>query len=279
MRVKRSIRKQYLNILILGCDTVIGIQEVKNPTKSQKCMRSDAMTVASINKATGKIRFISLMMDVWVPIPGFGMGKLNAPVVFGGPRLSVKVVNEAFSLYIRKYVMINIFDMIEFIDSIGGIDIEITDEEAAYIDDRIYDTRDIAHRDYEITFLGKGGLRHLNGLQAVEHTRDRYVGYIAGRENRINDVIKAVIKKVKSEMSFTEALMFALRSLKYVKTNIGIITGLRILRYGLKADLNSIETYHAPGAGTYEIKKDGTWRMETDFNKASYFLWKFIMKE
>ena len=271
-------KKKYYNILLLGCDVLEGIAEIEAPSKEQKCMRSDAMVVASINRADRKIKLVNLMRDMWVDIPGRGKGKLNAPVVYGGPKLAVKVVNDNFGLNIKKYVVVSINDMIDLIDMIGGIDLELTANDVLFIDEWMGDLKNITHRDVDVVPLQTEGMKHLNGMQAVNHARDRIFGYMIGRENRINNVIKAIINKVKNEMSFSQIIRLAISSLKHVKTNIGILEGLYVISLGLKADLNNIDTYHAPEEGTYEVKRDGTWRMEVDFPKASEKIWNFIRK-
>ena len=274
---KVSGQDKYVNILLLGCDVIWDISERENPTEREKTMRSDAMVIVSINKATAKIRLVSLMRDVWVNIPGHGMGKLNAPVVYGGPELAVKVINDSFGLNIEKYIRINISNTIELVDSIGGVDIELTDEEAEYIDEWIPNIRIISKREDEVEPLRTGGMRHLNGMQAVAHARNRTLGAsMKERENRTNEVFKAIVNKVKSQYSLPQIILIAKRSLKYVKTNIGIPEGLGLIRYGLKADFHNVETYHAPEEGTYEVKRDGTWRMEVDFDKASEKMQEFM---
>ena len=267
-------RENYQNILLLGCDVA---PNVENPTEKEKCMRSDVMLVISLNRSTGRVKLLTLMRDIWVDIPGYGKGKLNAPVVYGGPELAMNVVNDSFSLNIKKYIMISMGDMVDLIDSLGGIDLYLSDEEATFVNLGITVAKADIKRDYDVVPLEAGGLCHLCGLQAVEHMRNRFFG---SREKRVYDVlIKALFYKVKYEYNYFGMSVTAIRSLKYVKTNIGIPEVVQLLRFCRKINLQEVKPYLVPGKGTYEVKCDSTSRIEVDFAKATEKMWDFLSSD
>lgn len=265
------------NILLMGCDVANEIYtEDRKLTEAEHWMRSDTIIIVSVNREKGSVKLASLARDVWVDIPGYGKGKLNSPIVYGGPELAIKVINDTFHLEIEKYVMINIRNMTRLIDQIGGMNIELADEEAEYIDDRVPEVQFISDRDEDIPDLKTGGVRHLNGTQTVAHARNRTQFTIREREERDNELVIEMMRKIRSEMSFTEAALTAIKCLRYVKTNIGPADGLRLLCFGWKADLKNIETYMAPEEGTFEVKTDRIWRIEMDSESASERLWTFL---
>ena len=167
--------------------------------------------------------------------------------------------------------------MRRIVDLFGGVTLEISDEEAGYINDRVPEVLFFTERGGDIPSLEKGGRCHLCGVQAVAHVRNRTFGYIEGRENRINDLICVIAAKARNEMSIPQLLITGIRSLKYVLTNIGILKGLSLIRFCLKTNLSEVKTYHAPAEGTYVVKRDGTWRIETDFDRAVLYLWYFLL--
>lgn len=273
-RRRKNCHRGYSNILLMGCDVHEDIYITRKGTEEDKWMRSDAMFVVSRHRVTGKIKLLILGRDAWVNIPGHGMDKLNAAVVYGGPELAMKVINEAYHLNISKYVMINMSNMVDLIDSLGGIDMYLTDEDVRFIDENICASKfSTKNWDKEFAPLETGGLCHLNGLQVLQHARNRFNG---AREVRLNNILKAMIYKVKTEYNFLGIIVVALRSLKYFKTNIGILEGFRLLDCGRKIKLKELETYFVPGDGTYEIRRDGTWRLEVDFEKATEEMWQFL---
>lgn len=266
-------RDNYQNILLLGCDVA---PDVENPTEKEQCMRSDVMLVVSLNRSTGRAKLLTLMRDIWVDIPGYGKGKLNAPVVYGGPELAMNVVNDSFRLNIKKYIMISMGNMVDLIDSLGGIDLYLSDEEAAFVNFGIPAAKADIKRDYDVAPLKTGGLCHMCGLQAVEHMRNRFFG---SREKRTHDVLKSLLYKVKSEYNFLGMMVIAIRALKYVNTNIGIPEILRLLPFYRKIKLREVKPYLVPEEGTFEVKCDGTWRMEVDFAKAAEKMWDFLSSD
>lgn len=278
MKNRESVRrdKRYTNILLMGCDVNKNKIVEHCDTEEDRCQRSDAMVILSLDRITGKIKLISLMRDTWVNIPGQGMGKLNSAVTYGGSELAVKVVNDSFDLNIKKYIMMSVLNFVRLIDAFGGVDVDLAIEEAIYINYWIPNVKLITGLDDEVPQITHDGWNHLNGMQTLAHVRNRSIWYIEGRENRINDVLHKMAKKAKNEMSLPQIVSFAMKCRKYVKTNLSYYDILKLLHFGRKADLNSIPTYHAPAEGTYEVKTDFTWRMETDFEKSTKQLWSFI---
>ena len=268
--------KRYEQILLLGCDVNQAVIGQPEETEADRCQRSDMIIVLSLDRVTGKIKMIDLMRDVWVPIPGYGMEKLNAAVWYGGPELAVQVINENFDLCIRKYVQITINDLVDLVDLFGGVDIDLSIYEGIYINAWMPDVKIITERNDDVPRIMTEGMNRLNGMQTLAHVRNRTIGYIVGRENRCNDVLKSMARRARNEMSPRERLRFALKARKYVRTDLNVWDIAHLLCFGRHIDPDTIEVYHAPEEGTYEVKTDRTWRMEVDFEKADRKLWDFI---
>ena len=276
MEQRESRAKRYEQILLLGCDVNQDVIGQPEETEADRCRRSDMIIVLSLDKVTGKIKMIDLARDVWVPIPGYGMGKLNSPVVYGGPELAVRVINCCFDLGIRKYIQITINDLVDLVDLFGGVDIDLSIYEAIYINAWMPDVKIVTERDDDVPRIMAEGMNHLNGMQTLAHVRNRTVGNIIDRESRGNDVLKSMARRAKNEMSPAERFRFALQARKYVSTDLNVRDIVCLLRFGRHIDPDTIEVYHAPAEGTYEVKTDRIWRMETDFEKASRQIWDFI---
>ena len=273
-RKKKTVR--FEQILLLGCDVNTTPIFEDTATEEDRCQRSDIIVVLSLDRVRRKIALIDLMRDIWVSIPGHGMGKLNDAVVYGGPELAVQVINDHFHLCIRKYIRISVNGLVDLIDLFGGVDVKLSEEEAEYINEWMPNVNFITERDADVPPITSAGMNHLNGMQTLAHVRNRTIGYIEGRENRTNDVLKSMARKAKKEMSAQECLRFALQARNYVTTNLNATDIVSLLQFGLHYDPEMIATYHAPAEGTYEVKNDFTWRMEVDFEKASQKLWHYL---
>lgn len=174
------------NILLIGSDS-----------RGDDRGRSDSMILLSINSKTDKISLVSLMRDSYVQIPGYGGDKLNAAYSYGGPELLMDTIEENFYIEIDDYFMVNFISFANIVDAVGGVEIEVSDEEADAINvlldskegNTLFGTPD------ESDYLNGGGTYKLNGKQALCYSRLRYVGNADfERTERQRKVLTEIIK-------------------------------------------------------------------------------------
>ena len=111
--------EQILNVLLIGADTR------KGETKGN----SDTMILLSLDTKNKKLKLLSFMRDTWVSIPGYGENKLNAAFTYGGAELTVKTIQANYGIKIDRYAIVDFKSFKNIIDKLGGIDIELTQEE------------------------------------------------------------------------------------------------------------------------------------------------------
>ncbi len=193
--------EQILNVLLIGADTR------KGETKGN----SDTMILLSLDTKNKKLKLLSFMRDTWVSIPGYGENKLNAAFTYGGAELTVKTIQANYGIKIDRYAIVDFKSFKNIIDKLGGIDIELTQEEVDYIDWQTYmnnqaDTRnelDAYSYEYKPNSKGEEVTKiHLNGRQALWHARNRGEdGICSGddytRTQRQRNVISIVVEKLK----------------------------------------------------------------------------------
>src|SRR5690625_2697741 len=109
--------KERVNILLLGADDR-GVSSNSNP-------RTDTMMVASIDPVTKKAHLLSVLRDTYVDIPGYGKGRANAAVVYGGPQLAMETIGQLLDLKIQYYVYVDFEGFIQLVDAIGGVELEV----------------------------------------------------------------------------------------------------------------------------------------------------------
>ena len=90
--------------------------------------------------------------------------------------------------------------MIDVIDALGGIDLEIDEDERVTANDYITCMCQDNGVDPEPHYIQEAGLVHLSGYQAVGYARNRYTGKGSdfGRTQRQRNVMTAILKKVQS---------------------------------------------------------------------------------
>ena len=101
--------------------------------------RSDSIMICSINKKTGEIKLASVYRDTLLDIGGGEYRKCNAAYAFGGPQQAVAMLNTNLDLNITDFVTVGFEGLADTIDALGGIDLEITEEEMEYMNSYMED--------------------------------------------------------------------------------------------------------------------------------------------
>lgn len=192
---------EILNIMLVGCDA----------KSYDKWIRSDSMIIFSIDRAHKKIKLTSLMRDMYVSIPGYGLNKLNAAFAFGGGELLLKTVAQNYKVDMSKYVCVNYSAFVEVVDRLGGLYITVEDKEVDYLNKYV--------KGGAQNKLSEGGTQLLNGQQVLAYCRIRKLGTDSARTQRQRTALKGLVTKLKSA-SATELTDIATATLPSVKTNL-----------------------------------------------------------
>lgn len=213
-----------LNILLVGQD--------RRPGESRT--RSDAMILISANLETKKVSVISFLRDLYVQIPGYSSNRMNAAYCWGGYDLLSATFLKNFGIHLDGYFEVDFDNFIKVIDTVGGVDIELTSAEANRIGGSLV-----------------AGNNHLNGTQALAYARIRKLDSDFGRTNRQRTVLLSLFEQVKS-LSITEITKLINTVLPMITTNI---SNKEIINYAVKllpyANSIDISTYHVPPTGCY----------------------------
>lgn len=175
---------------------LIGLDEPDSPGDPQ---RSDSMIIFSFDDKHNNLKLSSLMRDTYVDIPDYYYDKLNHAYVYGGEQLLLKTVNQNFGMDITDYLMVNFHDMLSIIDSIGGVEINIKEEEISLLNEGVRDINQREGKVVESGYVEKPGLQLLNGTQATAYARIRRVGNgDYERTDRQRSVLITIFNKVKN---------------------------------------------------------------------------------
>jgi LCP family protein required for cell wall assembly len=225
-----SIQENYINILLLGVDTM-------NQT-NKDTGRADSNIILTIDKAHKKIKLTSLMRDMLMNNVGNKPhDKLTHAYAYGGPELSLKVVNENLNLNIQDFVKVNFTSFYKIVDALGGVDINVADSEIKIINRYI---KEVALMEKKTpAYLTHGGTQRLNGIQALAYCRIRYVGNgDFERTQRQRAVLTEIFNKI-SSMNLSKASSVLDTVLSDVETSL---SKKEILSYTSYAIINNIKT-------------------------------------
>ena len=182
--------KGYRTIMFYGVDA-------RNNSDLTKNANSDSVIICSINNDTKEIKLVSILRDTMVQTTDGKYHKLTDVYAAYGVQEALETINRNFDLNITEYVTVNWYAVAETIDLMGGLDIEITDKEAAAINQFLWETSKstgIASSNVDVY----EGVHHLDGIQSTTYARVRNVGHHdITRAERQRKVISLMLEKAK----------------------------------------------------------------------------------
>lgn len=210
----------YINIALFGVDA-------RNENELYKSSRSDTIMIASINKKTGDIKLVSVYRDTYLNLGNDSYKKCNAAYAKGGAKQAVGMLNMNLDMDITQFVTVGYAGLAEVIDGLGGVWIDVDEDEMKHINNYQYSiigkyakkylgdipselnfTPDDYFKDYTVTVVKQPGMQLLNGLQAAAYCRIRYVGNDFQRTARQREVIKAIESQAKQASLSTLTKVF-----------------------------------------------------------------------
>ena len=254
------------NIALFGVDSVSG-----------EGGRSDSIMVATVDPVHKKLKITSIMRDSYVYIDGYGQDKINHSYAYGGPELAIKTINENFGLNIKNYATVDFSSLPVIIDLLGGIDIEITNEEIEYINEYINHLNYIEGKSSSNIY--SAGIQHLDGIQALAYSRIRYTaGGDYERTQRHRTVLNALFNKIlSSPVTSYPALLNDL--LPYVETSLST-TEILSLATEVASIGKNLEQDRFPRDGYAEgANIDGVYYLTFDVETAKQQMREYIFND
>ena len=245
------------NILLIGEENI----------HKDKRGRTDSMMILTINKIDKSIKLTSLMRDSYVKIPNYKDNRLNAAYSIGGVPLLKETIETNYGITLDNTVLVNFKTFEKIIDILGGVDIELTQNECDYLN-----TQNFVSKDNRIL---NPGINTLNGNQALGYARIRYVKGIDGelndfgRTNRQRTVLKTIFNKYKkSDLNTLLKLMNEV--LPYITTDISKSDIINYLTAIVSMMPDEIETFRLPIDNGYEavsIRQMAVLNLDWDKNR------------
>ena len=186
---------------------------------------ADTIIIASIDNKTKEIRLVSIYRDTFLKDDKYN--KANSAYFRGGPEEAISMLNENLDLDIEDYVTVDFKALVDTIDLMGGIEIDIQEEEVQYMNEFLQETADVAGT--EANFIEHAGEQKLDGAQAVTYARIRstaggdykrterqrlviekiFEKAVKTKISTINKIIDKVFEQVSTSFSLKEALGLA----------------------------------------------------------------------
>lgn len=178
--------KNVVHILLVGQDTY---------SKTSRS-RTDSMILCTINRSAKTVTLTSFMRDMYVRIPGYYSHRMNTAYVLDGFTALYDTLEFNFGVVVEHGVAVNFASFKEVIDTVGGVDVELTGSEARHLNGQNWD------------WSLREGVNHLDGEQALAYSRIRKLDSDFNRTSRQRAVMLALFERAKT-LSVTELLDLA----------------------------------------------------------------------
>ncbi len=154
--------------------TILAVGLDRRPGETGLAYRTDTMMLVSVDPATNSIGILSVPRDLYVEVPGYSsLQRVNTPMVLGelrqpgsGPELAMQTVQYNLGIRVHDYVAVDFQAFEQFVDAIGGIDIDIPYN----ISDPLYPSMNYGYDPFYI----QAGQQHLDGETALKYARTRH---------------------------------------------------------------------------------------------------------
>ena len=209
-----------INVLLLGAD--------RRPWDHQ--FRTDTIMLITLNSELGRVNITSFPRDLYIPLPGYGMGRINTAWTYGGYPLLAQTFKQNFGVKIDYFVLIEFSSFKKIIDSLGGLDVQVAEPVSDY------------RAGYWVTI--PAGKIHMDADTVLWYVRTRKTTNDIARNRRQQEVLQAIFDKLISLNALRRAPEFYELYKGSVTTDITLADVLKWLPFAAKiAETRNIRQY------------------------------------
>jgi LCP family protein required for cell wall assembly len=226
-----------MNILLMGSDSRADPTTVDDSGASDQ--RTDSMMLVHVDADREAVWVMSIMRDLYVPIPGHGEGKINAAFAYGGSSLTVQTVEQLLGVRVDHVAIIDFEGFKGMTTALGGVDVSspqaFTARGHSYVE----------------------GVNRLEGDAALAFVRERYA-FPDGDFTRVKNqqaFVKGLANTVLSRATLTDpgkVSSFVTAMSPYLSVDTGFdVSTIGSLAFSLRnLDSTTMHFFTVPTAGT-----------------------------
>lgn len=175
----------YINVALFGIDA---------HSEDAKNVQSDAIVIASLNTETKEVKLMSVYGNA-VLTDADGEAIVAKDIYNEGVESAVEILNRNLDLNIDRFVTVNFQAMIDVIDAIGGLEVDVKEDEVNHTTGYTEDL--ISVTGVDTLGLDHAGPQILNGTQATAYCRIRATeGGDVTRTARQREIITKIFEKM-----------------------------------------------------------------------------------
>lgn len=220
---------------------------------------SDSMMLLTIDLLSKKIKITSFQRDTYVTVPGYGSHKITESYSLGGPALAIQTIQANFGIKIGYYASVDFDSFKTVVNELGGVDIELSDDEIEYINYQMYKNHQTSDRH---KIKASAGVVHIDGQQALWYARNR--GLSKGEDgNEIgldgDDWDRTARQRKFMETIFTSLRGASLNKLVSIATKVGPKITTNLTKEQISGFILRSPNYLKFKMKKYNIPQDGYW--------------------
>jgi LCP family protein required for cell wall assembly len=226
-----------MNILLMGSDSRADETTIGDASASDQ--RTDSMMLVHVDADRENVYVMSIMRDLYVPIPGRGDNKINAAFAYGGSPLTVQTVEQLLGVRIDHVAIIDFEGFKGMTTALGGVDVESA---------QAFRTGDFSYTE---------GVNRLEGDAALAFVRERHAFADADftRVKNQQAFVKGLANTILSRATLTDpgkVSAFVTAMSPYLTVDQGFDVGtIGNLAFSLRnMDSSTMHFFTLPTAGT-----------------------------
>jgi LCP family protein required for cell wall assembly len=229
---------------------------------------SDTMLLLRFDPNNHNLTTLSIPRDSRIVLEKYGIQKINAANVIGGPSLAAQEVSKLLNgVSIDRYLRVNVLAVGQIVDTIGGLN--------------IYIPKDMKYKDdsQHLYINLKQGFQHLNGDQIMQLLRFRHDenGDI-GRIQRQQMVMRALIAQALNPKTIARIPQLIETIKSDIDTNMSVEESMALIGFARGIDSKHLQGLIVPGRPNGDGRNEISYWLP-DYEKIGAMMAKYFETE
>lgn len=234
---------------------------------------TDGMLLLTLDNRAGRAMLTTFSRDMLVLRADGKPGRITYVAKNSGPEALCQVISQHFGIKVDQYILFDMKQVESIIESLGGVNITITNEEAGYL------KRYPLNLDATQPQIQGAGTYLFDGHSAVIYIRIRKVGGMGeiGRNERMRRVLGTLAQQCKNITAKEAAALLQTISTNSMLTNVSLVEMFDWLTLAMEVKDAQVEGIQMPVEGAAQpVTYAGMMVKQVDYELCRKELYNFL---